>query len=79
MMDFEIPGLGSPLLDHEANYIEPGKRPISSMSPTIVVDNDNNVRFLFGGAGGLRILSALSKVNYHYCFYYKYYLIENHY
>ena len=32
----------------EANFIEPGKRPTSSMSPTIVTDQSGEVRFHYG-------------------------------
>lgn len=41
----------------EANAIEPGKRMLSSMSPTIAV-KDGQIRFLGGAAGGPRIITA---------------------
>ena len=51
MLDF-VPVPGS------ENSIEPGKRPLSSMSPTIVMDV--NVPFLtLGSPGGTRIISAV--------------------
>ncbi|MCC5914063.1 MAG: gamma-glutamyltransferase [Balneolaceae bacterium] len=45
------------LIGAEANSIEPGKRMLSSMSPTIAV-KDGKVRFVAGGAGGPRIITA---------------------
>jgi gamma-glutamyltranspeptidase/glutathione hydrolase len=42
-----------------ANKIEPGKRPLSSMSPTIVEDAKGNVMMLVGAAGGPRIITAV--------------------
>lgn len=41
-----------------ANYIEPGKRPLSSMCPAIVVNDDGTVKMVIGGAGGTRMISA---------------------
>lgn len=45
------------LIQGKANAIEPGKRMLSSMSPTIVTQNDS-VRMVIGAAGGPRIISA---------------------
>lgn len=45
------------LIGAEANAIEPGKRMLSSMSPTIATKNGRPV-FIGGGAGGPRIISA---------------------
>jgi len=45
------------LIGAEANAIEPHKRMLSSMSPTIVTKN-GNVRMIVGGAGGPRIVTA---------------------
>ncbi|XP_065846152.1 glutathione hydrolase 1 proenzyme-like [Oscarella lobularis] len=43
------------------NLIEGGKRPLSSMCPTIVVNNnDNSASLVVGGAGGSRIITAVS-------------------
>lgn len=41
----------------KSNFAEPGKRPLSSMSPTIVVGKDG-VEMVTGAAGGPRIVSA---------------------
>lgn len=45
------------LVGKAANEIEPGKKPLSSMSPTIVV-KDGKPLLLAGGAGGPRIITA---------------------
>lgn len=45
------------LIQGEANAVEPGKRMLSSMSPTIVT-KDGKVRMVLGAAGGPRIITA---------------------
>ena len=44
------------------NLPEPGKHPLSSMSPTIVVDDDGKIRAIAGASGGPRIISATLQV-----------------
>ena len=44
-----------------ANRVEGGKRPRSSMSPTIVYGRDGEVRLAIGAAGGLTIISQVAK------------------
>lgn len=46
------------LTQGEANLPEPGKRPLSSMSPTIVLDEQGDVEWVGGASGGPRIISA---------------------
>ena len=46
------------LLGAEANEIIPGKRPLSSMTPTIVM-RDEELFFTTGSPGGSRIISAV--------------------
>ena len=45
------------LVQSDRNAPEPGKRPLSSMSPTIVLEN-GQVRLVAGASGGPRIISA---------------------
>ena len=42
-----------------ANKIEPGKRPLSSMTPTIVVDAAGRTELVTGAAGGPRIITTV--------------------
>ena len=49
------------LIGSEANAIAPGKRPLSSMSPTIVAKDDKPVLIL-GGAGGPTIITGVLQV-----------------
>ncbi|HBJ34107.1 MAG TPA: gamma-glutamyltransferase, partial [Planctomycetaceae bacterium] len=61
MDDFSIaPGTPNAfgLIGAEANAIAPGKRPLSSMSPTIILDAEGNPRLTCGAAGGPRIINA---------------------
>ena len=44
------------------NYIHPGKRPLSSMAPVIIVDKDGNPRLVLGSAGGARITNVNAQV-----------------
>lgn len=44
------------------NAPEPGKRPLSSMSPTIILDPDGKPFMTIGGAGALRILTGVTQV-----------------
>ncbi|MBX6363321.1 MAG: gamma-glutamyltransferase [Gemmatimonadetes bacterium] len=46
------------LVQGEANAIAPGKRPLSAMTPTIVLDEDGRPLLVTGARGGPRIISA---------------------
>ncbi len=64
MDDFtSLPGVPNAfgLIQSEANSIEPGKRPLSSMTPTIVV-RDGKAEFVVGASGGPRIITATVQV-----------------
>lgn len=46
------------LVGNEANSIQPRKRPLSSMAPTIILEGDRPA-LVVGGAGGPRIISGI--------------------
>src|SRR3546814_20446074 len=51
---------GFGLVQGKVNQVEPGKRPLSSMSPTIVLDHDK-VYMVTGSPGGSTIISTVMK------------------
>ena len=55
-MDDFVPKAGS------ANSIEPGKRPLSSMSPTLVLDPEGRPFMTIGSPGATRIIGAVAGV-----------------
>jgi len=61
MNDFSIPGESNAFgyIPSHPNFIKPGKRPLSSISPTIVEFLFNNtLYYVIGSAGGSRIITA---------------------
>ncbi|EAW11885.1 gamma-glutamyltransferase [Aspergillus clavatus NRRL 1] len=60
MDDFSVPGKSNSFgyIPSEANYVRPGKRPLSSITPAIVTRPDGKLFLLAGSAGGSRIITA---------------------
>jgi gamma-glutamyltranspeptidase/glutathione hydrolase len=50
------------LLQGEANAVQPGKRMLSAMDPTIVLDHDGKVFMVVGAAGGPTIITGVTQV-----------------
>jgi gamma-glutamyltranspeptidase/glutathione hydrolase len=50
------------LVQGEANAIQPGKRMLSAMSPTIVLDRGGSLLLVVGSRGGPRIITSTSEV-----------------
>lgn len=64
MDDFSKPGTtnyyGYP--PSPSNFIKPYKRPLSSMCPTIVVDENGDVKMMIGATGGSKIPTSIAQV-----------------
>ncbi|KAF6149743.1 hypothetical protein GIB67_017476 [Kingdonia uniflora] len=67
MDDFSTPteNTADKLPPAQANFIEPNKRPLSSMTPIIVL-KDNQLAGVIGGSGGLYIIPAVIQVFLNY-------------
>ncbi|XP_069133127.1 glutathione hydrolase 1 proenzyme-like isoform X2 [Argopecten irradians] len=55
-------------MDNPRNQVQPGKRPLSSMTPSIFVDKTGHVRLIIGGAGGMAITPVVAEVSAHVLF-----------
>ncbi|OTA57429.1 gamma-glutamyltranspeptidase [Hypoxylon sp. EC38] len=60
MNDFSVPGSSNAFgyIPSPENFIRPGKRPLSSISGTIVETPEGKLYFVIGSAGGSRIITA---------------------
>jgi gamma-glutamyltranspeptidase/glutathione hydrolase len=60
MNDFSIPGVSNAFgyIPSPANFVRPGKRPLSSISPVIAESPDGKLYLAVGAAGGSRITTS---------------------
>lgn len=67
MNDFSIPGSSNEYgyIPSPNNYVRPGKRPQSSISPIIAETSDGELYLVVGAAGGSRIITATSQNIHH--------------
>lgn len=66
MDDFSSPGFANVygIAPSKANFIKPGRRPVSSMVPTIITDKLGDVKLIVGAAGGPKIITSTAFVSY---------------
>ncbi|XP_052060351.1 glutathione hydrolase 1 proenzyme-like [Mytilus californianus] len=64
MDDFSSPNITNDfgIRPSPANFIRPGKRPLSSMSPSVVAGKDGDIKLVIGAAGGSHITTSVSYI-----------------
>lgn len=67
MNDFSIPNVTNAFgfVPNPVNYVRPGKRPLSSITPVIVEYPDGSLYISTGAAGGSRIITATIQSLWH--------------
>jgi gamma-glutamyltranspeptidase/glutathione hydrolase len=67
MNDFSIPGISNEFgyAPSPANFIRPGKRPLSSVTPIIVEHPNGTLYISIGAAGGSRIITSTVQALWH--------------
>ncbi|ORY26867.1 nucleophile aminohydrolase [Naematelia encephala] len=62
--DFAVPGAADAfgLMPSPWNYPAPGKKPLSSTSPIIILNSDQTLYAVLGGSGGSRIFGSIAQV-----------------
>lgn len=68
MDDFSVPGTNNAygIPPSPANFIKPKKMPLSSMCPSLLLDENQNVEIALGAAGGSKITSSVAYVNFQF-------------